>query len=139
MLSVYQRVYQLVDILQVEKNNLANTLQVSIQNLNSMAHKTEGGPSAGTLVNLFAAFPQVNERWVLLNEGTPLKPLQGMFQEPEIKYSTEAKELLRILKTDKEAFNLLDMVIKIDDVFTQIRNLEWRINKLEKLSNTKNQ
>ena len=139
MQSVYQRVYQLVDILQVEKNNLANTLQVSIQNLNSMAHKTEGGPSAATLVNLFTAFPQVNERWVLLNEGTPLKPLQGMFQEPEIKYSTEAKELLRILKKDKEAFNLLDMVIKMDDVFTQIRNLEWRINKLEKLSNTKNQ
>lgn len=139
MQSVYQRVYQLVDILQVEKNHLANTLQVSIQNLNSMAHKTEGGPSSGTLVNLFAAFPQVNERWVLLNEGTPLKPLQGMFQEPEIKYSTEAKELLRILKKDKEAFNLLDMVIKLDDVFTQIRNLEWRINKLEKSSNTKNQ
>lgn len=136
MKSVYQRVYELIDILGVNKNDFADTLRVSIQMLNSMRRKQIGGPSADTIANLFNAYPRVNERWVLLNEGKPVKEISlPMFQESEILYSTEVQELLRLVKKDKDSFNIIEMVLKLEAQEQSIRTLTRKVEKLEKSLN----
>ncbi len=137
MSSVYQRVYQLSDILQVDKKDLARKLKVSIQLFNSMKGKNTGGPSSETLSSLFYSYPEVNERWVLLGEGVPLRSEEkNIFQEPEIKYSREFQELILLLKKDRDAFNLIDIVLRLRQTEASIKNMEWRFEKLEKIINS---
>lgn len=137
MLSVYQRVYQLSDILRVDKKEFASSLKVSIQLFNSMKNKTKGGPSSETLSSLFYSYPEVNERWIFFGEGVPIRAEEkNIFQEPEIKYSREFQDLISLLKKDKEAFNLIDIVLRIRQHEASIKNMEWRFEKIERIVNS---
>jgi hypothetical protein len=71
--SVAERIKILVETVADKSAEFLKATGLTYQNLHDLTSGRSAGPSYSTTTKILSAYPQVNERWLLLGEGEMLK------------------------------------------------------------------
>ncbi|MGY3090581.1 DNA-binding Xre family transcriptional regulator [Hymenobacter sp. UYAg731] len=124
-ITVNERIKILVNAVSRKTGDFLKATGLSSQNLSDLTTGKKGAPSFATITKILSAYPDLNERWLLMGEGEMLKGQQpeGAGLNHTAALLTESDAILKLAVTEAKLEAANKQVASLNQMLEWVKSL----------------